>query len=138
MITSLRMAVTCAVLAPAGPQRSRTLGTLYKDERTHNLPNFPMLEKMFMERLLRSEEVQTFASSLAAHQKATLEDGVETVLDRAVLEHNMLATSKLYANITFEQLGALLGIEAAKAERIAGDHARPPARARREEKWCPA
>ena len=106
MITSLRMAVTCALLAPAGPQRSRMLGTLYKDERSHALPNFPMLEKMFMERLLRSEEVSAFASGLAPHQKATLEDGVETVLDRAVVEHNMLATSKLYANITFDRASA--------------------------------
>ena len=53
-----------------------------------------------------------------AHQKATVEDG-GTVLDRAVIEHNMLAASKLYKNISFEQLGALLGIDAAKAERIA-------------------
>jgi len=118
MLTSLQMAVTCAVLAPAGPQRSRILGTLYKDERTHGLPNFSMLEKMFMERLLRSHEVETFAASLAAHQKATLEDG-STVLDRAVIEHNMLATSKLYNNITFEQIGQLLQIDAAQAERIA-------------------
>jgi len=115
---SLKMAVTCAVLAPAGPQRSRMLGTLYKDERTHALSNFPMLEKMFMERLLRKEEVEAFAASLAAHQKATLDDG-STVLDRAVMEHNMLATSKLYANISFEQLGALLEIEPSKAERTA-------------------
>jgi COP9 signalosome complex subunit 4 len=119
MITSLTMAVTCAVLAPAGPQRSRMLGTLYKDERSHSLPNFPMLEKMFMERLLRKDEVEAFSASLSTHQKATLEDGVETVLDRAVIEHNMLATSKLYANVTFDQLGLLLGIDAAKAERIA-------------------
>ena len=47
-----------------------------------------------MERLLRRGEVEAFASSLAAHQTATLEDG-STVLDRAVTEHNMLATSKL-------------------------------------------
>ena len=40
------------------------------------------------------------------------------VLERAVIEHNMLATSKLYNNISFEQLGALLGIDAATAERI--------------------
>jgi hypothetical protein len=65
-------------------------------QRTHALSNFPMLEKMFMERLLRKEEVEAFAASLAAHQKATLDDG-STVLDRAVMEHNMLATSKLYA-----------------------------------------
>jgi len=118
VVTSLRMAVTCAVLAPAGPHRSRLLGTLFKDERSHALPNFSVLEKMYMERLLRRGEVEAFASSLAAHQTATLEDG-STVLDRAVTEHNMLATSKLYANITFDELGALLGIEASKAERIA-------------------
>jgi len=118
VVTSLKMAVTCAVLAPAGPQRSRLLGTLYKDERSHALPNFSVLEKMYMERLLRRDEVEAFASMLAAHQKALLDDG-STVLDRAVVEHNMLATSKLYANISFDQLGALLGIGADKAERIA-------------------
>jgi len=118
MLMALKMAITCAVLAPAGPQRSRTLTTLYKDERTHALPNFAMLEKMFMDRLLKPSEVEAFASSLAAHQIATLEDG-STVLDRAVIEHNMLAASKLYANITFDQLGALLGIDAHKTEHIA-------------------
>jgi hypothetical protein len=35
-------------------------------------------------------------------------------LDRAVIEHNLLSASKLYNNITFEELGALLEIPAAK------------------------
>jgi len=118
MTASLGMACTCAILAPAGPQRSRLLGTLYKDERTAALPNYSVLEKMYMERLLRPAEVTAFAATLATHQKATFEDG-STVLDRAVNEHNMLAASRLYANITFEQLGALLGIDANKAERMA-------------------
>ena len=118
VVTALRMATTCAILAPAGPQRSRMLGTLYKDERTQSLSHYSVLEKMYMERLLRPAEVTAFASSLATHQKATLEDG-STVLDRAVIEHNMLAASRLYANITFEQLGALLGSDGVKAERVA-------------------
>lgn len=42
-----------------------------------------------------------------------------TILDRAVIEHNLLSASKLYNNITFEELGALLEIPAAKAEKIA-------------------
>mmetsp|Transcript_24911 Transcript_24911/g.63229 ORF Transcript_24911/g.63229 Transcript_24911/m.63229 type:complete len:406 (-) Transcript_24911:124-1341(-) len=115
---ALLQAVTCAILAPAGPQRSRLLGTLYKDERSARLPSHGVLERMFMERLLRKEEVAAFAASLAPHQVATLNDG-STVLERAVIEHNMLAASKLYTNISFEQLGALLGIEATKAERMA-------------------
>jgi len=118
MMTSLSMAVTCAVLAPAGPQRSRTLGTLYKDERSHSIPSYGVLEKMFMERLLRKDEVEAFAATLATHQKAVLEDG-STVLDRAVTEHNMQAVSRLYSNITFDQLASLLGITAEKAERVA-------------------
>jgi len=115
---ALTMAAKCAILAPAGPQRSRLLGTLYKDERSARMPNYTILEKMYMDRLLRADEIDAFAATLAPHQKATLEDG-STVLDRAVLEHNMLATSRLYNNISFEQLGALLGIGAGKAERIA-------------------
>ena len=118
VVTALKMAATCAILAPAGPQRSRLLGTLYKDERSQALPNYSVMEKMYMERLLRKAEVEAFSATLATHQKATLDDG-STVLDRAVIEHNMLATSRLYANITFDELGALLGIDAAKAERMA-------------------
>ncbi|GFT85304.1 COP9 signalosome complex subunit 4, partial [Nephila pilipes] len=42
-----------------------------------------------------------------------------TILDRAVIEHNLLSASKLYNNITFEELGALLEIPPMKAEKIA-------------------
>ena len=33
-----------------------------------------------------------------------------TILDRAVIEHNLLSASKLYNNISFEELGSLLEI----------------------------
>jgi hypothetical protein len=33
-VQALTMAVTCAILASAGPQRSRVMGTFYKDERS--------------------------------------------------------------------------------------------------------
>ena len=96
---------------------------------------------------LRQEEVAAFAASLAPHQVATLNDGstvcqrapactparpacnpslhprAAQVLERAVIEHNMLAASKLYTNISFEQLGALLGIEATKVSALAGSRA---------------
>ncbi|KAL1478309.1 hypothetical protein MTO96_035119, partial [Rhipicephalus appendiculatus] len=42
-----------------------------------------------------------------------------TILDRAVVEHNLLSASKLYNNITFEELGALLEIPSSKAKKIA-------------------
>jgi COP9 signalosome complex subunit 4 len=45
--------------------------------------------------------------------------GSATILDRAVIEHNLLSASKLYNNITFEELGALLEIAPQIAEKIA-------------------
>lgn len=42
-----------------------------------------------------------------------------TILERAVIEHNLLSASKLYNNVTFDELGALLEISPAKAEKIA-------------------
>lgn len=36
----------------AGPQRSRMLASLYKDERSSRLDVFPFLEKVYLERIL--------------------------------------------------------------------------------------
>uniref|UniRef100_F6YAS4 COP9 signalosome complex subunit 4 n=1 Tax=Monodelphis domestica TaxID=13616 RepID=F6YAS4_MONDO len=88
-LEALKHALHCTILASAGQQRSRMLATLFKDER---------------------------CQQLAAY--ATTADG-SSILDRAVIEHNLLSASKLYNNITFEELGALLEIPAAKAEKIA-------------------
>ncbi|KAH7026330.1 uncharacterized protein B0I36DRAFT_424136 [Microdochium trichocladiopsis] len=112
---TLSMAVKCAILAPAGPLRSRTLGRLYKDERSVNLDEFGMLEKMFFDRLLAPAEVDKFAQGLSPHQLATTSDG-STVLAKAVVEHNLLGASRLYSSIGFEALGTLLGLDADKAE----------------------
>jgi COP9 signalosome complex subunit 4 len=64
---------------------------------------------VYLERILRKPEVDAFAEELKPHQKALLPDN-STVLDRAMIEHNLLSASKLYTNISFEELGALLGI----------------------------
>lgn len=112
---TLSMAIKCAVLAPAGPARSRALGRLYKDERATGLKEYGILEKMFLDRLLAPAEVEEFAGSLQPHQLAKTADG-STVLARAVVEHNLLGASRLYSNIGFDALGALLGTDGDKAE----------------------
>ncbi|KAG7139354.1 COP9 signalosome complex subunit 4 like protein [Verticillium longisporum] len=112
---TLSMAVKCAILAPAGPLRARTLGRLYKDERAAALDEFGILEKIHFDRLLSREEVDKFAQGLQPHQLATTADG-STVLARAVVEHNLLGASRLYANIGIDALGVLLGLDADKAE----------------------
>mmetsp|Transcript_45898 Transcript_45898/g.73459 ORF Transcript_45898/g.73459 Transcript_45898/m.73459 type:complete len:406 (+) Transcript_45898:100-1317(+) len=117
---ALTDAVTCAILAAAGPQRSRVLATLYKDERCATLPIFPIMEKVYLERILRQPEVEAFSLGLKPHQLASSADaGGLTVLARAVSEHNLLSASKLYNNITVAELGQLLGVDADQAERTA-------------------
>lgn len=112
---TLGMAIKCAILAPAGPTRSRALGRLYKDERAANLDEFGILEKMFLDRLIDPTEVEKFAEGLQPHQLAKTADG-STVLSRAMVEHNLLAASRLYVNIDFDALGLLLGLDGEKAE----------------------
>ncbi|KAF8621603.1 hypothetical protein AX15_007623 [Amanita polypyramis BW_CC] len=139
----LLVAVTCAVLAPAGPNRSRVLASLYRDERTAELPTYNILSKMFLDHILRPTEIKKFEATLKPHQlakiaissndrlasAATNDDiddsttstrtGPATVLDRAVMEHNLLASSKIYRNITFKGLGALLDLTPGAAETMA-------------------
>ncbi|KAH8394935.1 hypothetical protein KR222_011252 [Zaprionus bogoriensis] len=117
-MTALKKALICTVLASAGQQRSRMLATLFKDERCQHLPAYGILEKMYLERIIRRSELEEFEALLQDHQKATTPDG-SSILDRAVFEHNLLSASKLYNNITFEELGSLLDIPAVKAEMIA-------------------
>lgn len=118
-LEALKMAIACAILAGAGQQRSRILATLYKDERSQQLSSFPILEKMYLERIIkRDEQLKQFESSLLAHQKALTSENI-TILERAVIEHNLLSASKLYVNISFDELGALLGVSAENAEKFA-------------------
>ncbi|KAF9534291.1 hypothetical protein CPB83DRAFT_844002 [Crepidotus variabilis] len=139
----LSAAVTCAVLAPAGPNRSRILASLYRDERTADLPTYNILSKMFLDHILRPAEVKEFEKTLKPHQLAKIaissndrlasatdmggdddpnaskRTGPSTVLDRAVMEHNLLASSNIYNNITFRGLGALLDLTPGAAETMA-------------------
>ncbi|KAF7712796.1 COP9 signalosome complex subunit 4 [Penicillium ucsense] len=109
-LTALSAAIRCAVLAPAGPQRSRFLSRLYKDERTSSVNEFSILEKMFLDRLLNADEVLAFSQKLAPHQLAITADGT-TVLDKAVIEHNLVAASKLYDDIHVDALGNILALK---------------------------
>ena len=97
----------CTILAAAGPQRSRVLATLFKDERCAALPTYTMLSKVYLGRILTRDAVQAFAAELRPHQLAVGGDGL-TVLDRSVIEHNLAAASKMYNNIQLGELGTLL------------------------------
>ena len=117
-LDALTKAAICAILAPAGPERSRTLAILYKDERTAKIATFNMMEKIYMERVVRAPEIQEFEKSLRPHQMALTAEGL-TVLQKAMIEHNLFAAAKMYNNITFVELGFFLHVDPDKAEKIA-------------------
>ena len=63
-------------------------------------------------------QAESFSQGLKPHQKAVTGDGT-TVLEKAVVEHNLAAASRLYNNIYFTELGQLLGVSADQAEGVA-------------------
>ncbi|KAJ1032382.1 hypothetical protein NDA16_000409 [Ustilago loliicola] len=137
----LSAAVTASILSPAGPQRARTLATLMRDERTPSLPQYTILSKVFLDRVIRPDEIASFEKLLSPHQiaklasssgptpatssttstarDASVRHAPSTVLDRAMIEHNVLSASRLYDNITLAGLGALVDLSPEGAEDIA-------------------
>ncbi|CAL8105362.1 unnamed protein product [Calicophoron daubneyi] len=139
----LERALAAALLAGAGHQRTRLLATLYKDERCQGFEAYPVLEKMYMGRLinrsaLRSLEplfkkyypyllkptpLETSDSTAGSGPKsgglAAPSQTVQVLLERAVVEHNMLAASLIYNNISLANLGDLLEISTTEAESVA-------------------
>jgi len=121
----LGRAATCAILAPSGPQRQRVLGHIANDERLGALETLPefathaaIVRKMWSQQILRPAELTVLEASLAPHQKAVMGDGL-TILERGVVEHNMIAVSNLYESIYVTELAHILGVSNAKAESIA-------------------
>lgn len=49
--------------------------TLFKDERCQTLAEFSILEKMYLQRILRPNEIATLEAMLQPHQKAKTVDG---------------------------------------------------------------
>lgn len=117
-LNALSAAIRTAILAPAGPARSRTLNKLYKDERSSETQDYSILENMFLDRLLAPAEVDAFAANLAPHQLAKTADG-STVLSKAVLEHNLIAASHLYENISTQSLAVVLDLKDGKDDTAA-------------------
>jgi COP9 signalosome complex subunit 4 len=127
LLIMLGKAITMAILSPNSAQRQRVLGLVYKDPRLYMLDaiteyqsHSSVVTKMYLNRIVQKRELELFESSLAEHQRAIMADGL-TIVERGVLEHNMVAVSQLYTSIYFNQLCILLGgiVDANKAEKVA-------------------
>jgi len=57
--------------------------------------------------------LKEFELLLMPHQRLLDSEG-SSILQRTVVEHNFLAASRLYSNISFDGLGQLLGVSSKK------------------------
>jgi len=136
LLLLLGRAATCAILSSTGTQKQRILGLLYKDPRLSKLDateNYSthsvIVRKMHKNQILflkspqirngeeqqvatTSSIIRKFKESLSEnHQHAITADGHATIMDRAIIEHNILAVATLYSNIYVKELAFILGME---------------------------
>ncbi len=77
--------------------------------RSQKLDFYEVLDKMYLGKIIKKPDVQSFEESLQPHQKAISADGF-SVLGKALIEHNIEVISKIYQNISFDELGLFLEI----------------------------
>jgi COP9 signalosome complex subunit 4 len=63
----LAMSMTCAILSPAGPKKSRIIGLIAKDDRSKSLDNIEIIEKMFKGKIIKKEDTKKFEEELQTH-----------------------------------------------------------------------
>jgi len=109
-LDSIKCAARCTLISPAGERRDGILETLCKDERlTGTLAT--LVKKAFKCHLLREEDVASLKQEVAPHHAAAV--------SKAVAEHNVLAASTLYKNISTKELAQLLLVDSKIAEKTA-------------------
>jgi len=119
-LDKLSKGIKCVVLIPAGPSRDRLLAKYYRDERVARLEGFSFLEALFVGRFLTKNEIEAFQGGLEEHQQKKTKEGW-TQLEKASIEHNLIAAAKVYNNILLTDLGHVLGVTEEKAEEIAAN-----------------
>lgn len=105
-------AVACALLAETGPQRTRLIELFTLAPESRNLRELgAVLVKAFHAELLRRKDVMALSQCKAVTASAIPVDAVRS----AVNQHNIMAVSKLFDNISCAALAQQLdGMEAAE------------------------
>ncbi|CAJ0929054.1 unnamed protein product, partial [Mesorhabditis belari] len=114
---AISAAMTCTILAAPGTQRTRLLAKLRKEERAKAIPSYTLLEKLFLERLIKVDELLDFEKDLKTWQRNF--DNGQSIIRGVMVEHNMTAVGQVYSNIDLTTLAALLGVNEQEAERVA-------------------
>jgi len=95
------IAIQCAIMTPAGPERSQLLNTLYQDQRSKQLPKeyISVMEKFLQEELIKQCELTEGTGIMTSY------------FLNAILEYNLLVASKLYTSIKLQELTKQLELQ---------------------------
>jgi len=122
--TALRLGIVCSILALGQENNYRNAEGDWVNDRQPLLDAFadgagavdldvqPYLERARRQQLFRKADIEGLAAMLEPHQ-ATYFCGT------AVHEHNLIVISKLYDNISFEQLARIMDVSPEQAEKSA-------------------
>ncbi|KAF4676512.1 COP9 signalosome complex subunit 4 [Perkinsus chesapeaki] len=116
-------AARCVVLAPAGLKKRRILQMIISDTKCEkSIPSseWDILLKIKNLRVIYPKELQEFEKGLSEHHLALGSDGM-TVLSRAITEHNIVAISHLYNNISLSRLADILDTTPSQVEVLASN-----------------
>jgi len=70
-----------------------------------------------MDRIVTQKEKTSFADKLSQHQKGQVTPDM-SILDKAIIEHNIVSISKLFEEVSYETLIRMLDITKTQTERI--------------------
>ena len=120
LLFMLEKAAKCVVLAPAGPQRKRVMGTIVNDERISliNPRVSSMLDRMYNDCFVSPKDASDMEAMLEDHQRAIMSDG-NTIFQRAVREHNINASQRVYSSVSFASLARRLNMDPENVEKLA-------------------
>lgn len=105
------------ILSVSGQQRSRMLATLFKDERCQQLAAYGILEKMYLDRIIRGNQLQEFAAMLMPHQKATTADGKGKSVVLKRLPNHIATTALMTKKVHLQALVVYLNSDVRRRHR---------------------
>lgn len=112
----LNRAASCVILSEAGPRRSHTVGILVNYPRIQELPCYELLLKIHNNAIVSEQDIGTLEQLLQPHQKIAADaSGMAgslrmTPIQLAMVQHNLLAISGIYDDISFETLSQYTGL----------------------------
>lgn len=115
-VDALKRSAICAILAEPTDARARIVGVIVNDDRAKTLDALlPVMNKIHQMRFLRAQDSEVIKRMIINDAQKS---GSPSILDMALLTHNIKAVSQVFYNISITELATLVGVTADEALRV--------------------